>query len=388
MAAPVIWLFIGPVLWFRGKGPSWELICNFKEPYPPRVTPVADTTQRENRDFSIRIQNVTPADAGTYYCVKFEKTASGDKEVKSGSGTELSVSARPSAPVVTGPMARATPGQTVNFHCKYHSFSPRNVNLRWFKNEKQLSNSRISLDPKGENAFYSVSSTARVQLALEDIYSKIICQVAHVTLPGGPLCGTVNLSDAIRVPPTLEVSQQPTMAGNQVNVTCLASNFYPSSLRLSWMENGNVSRAETGWAHTENKDGTYNHTSWLLVNTSAHRESVVLTCQAEHEGQPAVTANLTLEEEQAGDTAPDVMCFNPALLLIVLLLNNKVLLAFGVSAIYIHRKQMLTGGQLLQLCLLHKECTQGISADVETKAESSTCPLSPPLVNGNAETEI
>ncbi|XP_048204887.1 tyrosine-protein phosphatase non-receptor type substrate 1-like isoform X2 [Perognathus longimembris pacificus] len=301
---------LGPIQWFRGKGPSRELICNFKEPYPPRVTPVADPTQRENRDFSIRIQNVTPADAGTYYCVKFEKMPSGDREFKSGSGTELSVSARPSAPVVAGPVARAIPGQTVNFTCKSHGFSPRNITLRWFKNGNQLSDSHTSLDPKGESVSYNVSSTARVQLAPGDVRSQVICEVAHVTLPGGPLRGTANLSDAIRVPPTLEVSQQPTMAGNQVNVTCLASNFYPSSLRLSWMENGNVSRVETGWARTENKDRTFNHTSWLLVNTSAHRESVALTCQAEHEGQPAITANLTLEvsaqqKEQGADTTPN-----------------------------------------------------------------------------------
>ncbi|XP_048205335.1 signal-regulatory protein beta-1-like [Perognathus longimembris pacificus] len=295
---------LGPIQWFRGKGPSQQLICNFKEPYPPRVTPVADVTQRENRDFSIRIQNVTPADAGTYYCVKLQKMPSGDREFKSGSGTVLSVHSKPSPPVVVGPAARATPGQTVNFTCKSHGFSPRNITLRWFKNEKWLSASHTSLDPKGESVSYSVSSTARVQLALGDVHSQVICEVAHVTLPGGPLRGTAYLSDAIRVPPTLEVSQQPTMIGKQVNVTCLASNFYPSSLRLSWIEIGKVSLTEAGWTTSENKDGTHNHTSWLLVNTSGQRESVALTCQAEHEGQPAITANLTLEEEQAGDTAP------------------------------------------------------------------------------------
>ncbi|KAM4842028.1 tyrosine-protein phosphatase non-receptor type substrate 1 isoform 4-T4 [Thomomys bottae] len=84
---------VGPFQWFRGKGPSRELIYRLKEPPSPRITPVSDSTQRDNMDFSIRISNVTPADAGTYYCVKFEKTATeGDKEFKSGSGTELSVS--------------------------------------------------------------------------------------------------------------------------------------------------------------------------------------------------------------------------------------------------------------------------------------------------------
>ncbi|PNJ57213.1 T0063051 isoform 3, partial [Pongo abelii] len=56
-----------------------------------RVTTVSDLTKRNNMDFSIRISNITPADAGTYYCVKFRKGIPEDVEFKSGAGTELSV---------------------------------------------------------------------------------------------------------------------------------------------------------------------------------------------------------------------------------------------------------------------------------------------------------
>uniref|UniRef100_A0A7N9CR76 Signal regulatory protein alpha n=1 Tax=Macaca fascicularis TaxID=9541 RepID=A0A7N9CR76_MACFA len=81
---------VGPIQWFRGAGPGRELIYNLKEGHFPRVTPVSDPTKRNNMDFSIRISNITPADAGTYYCVKFRK-GSPDVELKSGAGTELSV---------------------------------------------------------------------------------------------------------------------------------------------------------------------------------------------------------------------------------------------------------------------------------------------------------
>ena len=86
------------------------------------------------------------------------------------------------------------------------------------------------------------------------------------------------------------------MAGNQVNIiTCLVNKFYPQPLQLTWLENGNMSRTEAASILVENKDGTFNQTSWLLVNSSAHREAVVLTCQVEHDGQLAVTKNHTLE---------------------------------------------------------------------------------------------
>ncbi|XP_068843902.1 tyrosine-protein phosphatase non-receptor type substrate 1 isoform X2 [Capricornis sumatraensis] len=286
---------VGPIKWFRGTGPGRELIYSQKGGVSPRVTSVADTTKRYNMDFSIRISNITPADTGVYHCVKFQKGEQGDVEFKSGSGTHLTVSAKPSPPMVSGPTVRATPEQTVSFTCTSHGFSPRNISLKWFKNGNELSASQISVDPEDDNVSYSITSTAKVLLAAGDVHSQVICEVAHVTLRGGPpLRGTANLSETIRVPPTLEITGHPS-AGNQVNVTCQVNKFYPQPLQLTWLENGNMSRTEAASILVENKDGTFNQTSWLLVNSSAHREAVVLTCQVEHDGQPAVSKNHTLE---------------------------------------------------------------------------------------------
>uniref|UniRef100_A0A8C0W3M1 Tyrosine-protein phosphatase non-receptor type substrate 1 n=1 Tax=Castor canadensis TaxID=51338 RepID=A0A8C0W3M1_CASCN len=299
---------VGTIQWFRGEGPGRELIFRQKGGHFSRVTLLSDGTQRDNMDFSILISNVTPADAGTYYCVKFRKAGgSEDTEFKSGPGTELSVQTLSSYGI--RPWARAAPGQTVSFTCKSHGFSPRNITLKWFKNGNVLSNFQTNVDPTGESVSYRISSTAQVALDPGDVRSQVICEVAHVTLQGAPLRGTANLSDTIRVPPTLEVTQQPRMTGNQVNLTCQVKKFYPQILQLTWLENGNVSRTETASTLTENKDGTYNQTSWLLVNSSAHRESVVFTCQVEHDGQPAATGNLTLEvaaeqKEQGTDSTP------------------------------------------------------------------------------------
>ncbi|XP_031512493.1 signal-regulatory protein beta-1 isoform X5 [Papio anubis] len=228
---------VGPIQWFRGAGPGRELIYGQKEGHFPRVTIVSDPTKRNNLDFSIRISNIAPADAGTYYCVKFRK-GSPDVELKSGAGTELSV----------------------------------------------------------------------------------------------------------RVPPTLEVFQWPMRAENQANVTCQVRKFYPQRLLLTWLENGNVSQTETASTLTENKDGTYNWTSWLLVNTCAHRDGVVLTCQVEHDGQPAVSKSHTLEisahqKEQCSDTTSGPVLAPTAPLLIAVLLGPKVLLVVGVSVIYVYWKQ-------------------------------------------------
>uniref|UniRef100_A0A2K5K4D7 Ig-like domain-containing protein n=1 Tax=Colobus angolensis palliatus TaxID=336983 RepID=A0A2K5K4D7_COLAP len=334
---------VGPIQWFRGAGPGRELIYSGKEGHFPRVTPVSDPTKRNNMDFSIRISSITPADAGTYYCVKFRK-GSPNVELKSGAGTELSVRAKPSAPVVSGPTVRATAEHTVSFTCESHGFSPRDITLKWFKNGNELSDFQTNVDPAGESVSYSIRSTARVMLTRGDVHSQVICEVAHVTLQGDPLRGTANLSEAIRVPPTLEVTQQPMRAENQTRVTCQVTKFYPQRLQLTWLENGNVSRTEMASSPPENKDGTYNWTSWLLVNTCAHRDDVVLTCRVEHDGQPAVSKSHTLEisvhqKEQGSHVTQGLALAPTASLLVALLLGPKVLLVVGVSAVYICWKQ-------------------------------------------------
>ncbi|KAF6088362.1 hypothetical protein HJG60_008207 [Phyllostomus discolor] len=325
---------VGPVQWFRGTGPGRELIYSQKGGHSPRVTIAADLTRKNNTDFSIHISNITPADTGTYYCVKFHKAEPNNTEFKSGAGTRLTVSAQPSPPVVSAPTGRATPGQTVSFTCESHGFSPRNIILRWFKDGNELPASQTTVDPEGDSPPYNISSTARVRLARGDVRSQVICQVDHVTLKGGPpLRGTANLSETIRVPPTVEVAHH-LMAGSEVNA-CQVQNFYPQHLKLTWLENGNMSQTETTMTLKENQDGTFNKTSWLLMNSSAHGEAVELTCLVQHDGQPAISRNLTLEAlAHQKDKGPGLSTD----ILIAVPLGFKVLLVAGVSALYVHRK--------------------------------------------------
>ncbi|KAM7126959.1 signal-regulatory protein beta-1-like [Molossus nigricans] len=331
---------VGPTKWFRGTGQGREFIYSLKEGSPsPRVTAVADTTRRDNMDFSIRISNITPADTGMYYCVKF-RSGSPDTELRSGAGTQLTVSAKPSSPVVSGPTGRFTPGQTVTFTCESHGFSPKKITLKWFKDGNELPASQTTVDPEGDSPSYSISSTAKVVLAPGDVHSQVICQVAHDTLKGDTtLRGTANLSETIRVPPTLKVTQH-TVSGNQENVTCLVKNFYPQHLQLTWLENGNKSRTETASTHVENQDGTFSWSSWLLVNLSAHREDVMLTWLVEHDGQPAVTTNLMVkasayqrDQSTDGPSGPGTS----AIIFVIFLLGLKLLLLTGFTVTHICR---------------------------------------------------
>ncbi|XP_075757041.1 tyrosine-protein phosphatase non-receptor type substrate 1-like isoform X4 [Pelodiscus sinensis] len=83
----------GPTKWFKGSGPTRQLVYEDKDSAKgsfPRVTRVANT----DSDFTIRISDTRPEDAGTYRCVKFKKGLKGDEEIGSGAGTAVSVSTK------------------------------------------------------------------------------------------------------------------------------------------------------------------------------------------------------------------------------------------------------------------------------------------------------
>ncbi|XP_037357515.2 signal-regulatory protein beta-2 [Talpa occidentalis] len=82
----------GSIRWFRGAGLSREAIYNFGGISHPNVTAV----QASSVDFSILFQSVSVEDAGTYYCVKFQRKP--NRQYLSGQGTRLRVSANPISP--------------------------------------------------------------------------------------------------------------------------------------------------------------------------------------------------------------------------------------------------------------------------------------------------
>ncbi|XP_032839368.2 signal-regulatory protein beta-1-like isoform X2 [Tyto alba] len=78
----------GPVKWLKGWGSGNETVYEQTGSFP-RVTRAENGS---NTDFTIRISDVQPEDAGTYYCVKFRKLlGSADEVFRRGKGTVVSV---------------------------------------------------------------------------------------------------------------------------------------------------------------------------------------------------------------------------------------------------------------------------------------------------------
>uniref|UniRef100_A0A8C3CC20 Ig-like domain-containing protein n=1 Tax=Cairina moschata TaxID=8855 RepID=A0A8C3CC20_CAIMO len=74
----------GPVKWLKGWGSDNKTIYDQKDPSSRGTRAVYES----NADHTILIRDIRPEDAGTYYCVKFRKTATGDDELyRRGDGT-------------------------------------------------------------------------------------------------------------------------------------------------------------------------------------------------------------------------------------------------------------------------------------------------------------
>ncbi|XP_036608899.1 signal-regulatory protein beta-1-like [Trichosurus vulpecula] len=326
----------GPVIWFKGKGSQRQEIYNFKGGTYPRIkktVPLSSAT-----DFSLSISNITPQDSGTYYCVKFKRGAP-DTELKSGGGTTLSVQAKPSVPVVSGPQERVNIERVENFSCNSAGFSPKAITLKWFKNGNEISTSWTKIFPEEDSVSYSITSTVQVDLGAGDVHSEVICEVHHSTL-SSPLRGLKNLSDVIRVPPKVNISSQ-LFAMKYSNITCHMMKFYPKTVSVTWIENGTEIVKEKTSEPTENKDGTYSLSTSLLV--SGQKEAQEITCQVSHDFQPPINSSIILAAPSLFGTMDkkETRQGVSGQLFVIFLLGLKVLLLFSISWLYALRKQKI-----------------------------------------------
>ncbi|NXD99280.1 SIRB1 protein, partial [Chaetorhynchus papuensis] len=282
----------GPVRWLKGLGSGNKTIYDQTGASLPRVT---RAVVGSDTDFTIHISNVQPEDAGTYYCVKFDKAASGgEKVLQHGSGTEVSVQAKPSLPLVSGPEQRAVPEQSVNFTCTSGGFLPKEIGVKWFKDKHPLlaQQPRVSQWPTKS---YNVSSTVRVTLQRDDVRSQLFCEVQHSTL-SEPLSGRYQLSRALRVPPSVEMRAEPSPAevNKTVTFTCHMKGFYPANMSVSWLENGTEIKVENVSQPSELPQGLFEMKRQVEVQATEEKNGSTITCMVVHDAQAPVNYSAIL----------------------------------------------------------------------------------------------
>uniref|UniRef100_A0A8C3QTD1 Ig-like domain-containing protein n=1 Tax=Cyanoderma ruficeps TaxID=181631 RepID=A0A8C3QTD1_9PASS len=282
----------GPVRWLKGWGSETKTI------YDQRGYPLARVTRavaESNTDFTIRIRNAQPEDMGTYYCVKFVNGDKGGYEVfQRGSGTEVSVQAKPNLPLVSGPEQRAEPGQSVPFTCTTGGFFPEKIGVKWFKNKDPMMAQLPRVTAWGAKT-YSMSSTVLVTLQKDDVRSQLICKVQHSTLQV-PLHERYQLSRILRVPPSVEVRTEPSPVelNRTVTFTCLLKEFYPANVSVSWLENGIGIKVENVFRPLQLSRGLFELKSQVEVQATEEKNGSTITCMVVHDAQAPVNSSAFL----------------------------------------------------------------------------------------------
>ncbi|KAK1210421.1 SHPS1 phosphatase, partial [Pygoscelis papua] len=277
----------GAVRWLKGLGSGNKTIYEQKGSFP-RVTRVVNES---GTDFSIHIRDVRPEDAGTYYCVKFKKSLLGDEVFRRGNGTEVSVRAKPTSPVVSGPGHRVGPGQPVSVTCTAGGFFPKDIHVKWLKNNASISaqQPQIILDPTKFS--YNMSSTVMMMLGKDDVHSQLICEVEHTTLTV-PLREMYQLSKALRVSPSVRVVADPPSpieVNKTVNFTCHVNGFYPGDVAVTWLENGTEMKVENTSRLVETPQGLFELRSLVEVKATEEKNGSVFTCRVVHDAQNPIS---------------------------------------------------------------------------------------------------
>ncbi|NXR22109.1 SIRBL protein, partial [Cinclus mexicanus] len=286
-------VIIGGVRWLKGWGSGNKTIYDQREKDRyPRVMRAVDGS---DSDFTIHIRNVQPEDTGTYYCVKFRKNDSGEDEFfQRGNGTEVSVHAKPSPLLLSGPEQRMKPGQSVSFSCTTGGFFPKEIVVKWFMNMDPLMAQQPQIS-EWRGKTYNMSSTVMVTLQKDYVRSQLICEVQHSTLQD-PLRGSYQLSRVLRVPPAVQVHAEPSPVevNKTVTFTCLVKEFYPANVSVSWLENGIEIKVPNVSQPSELRSGLFQLRSQVDVQATEEKNGSTITCMVVHDGQASTNSSAFL----------------------------------------------------------------------------------------------
>ncbi|KAM5176010.1 uncharacterized protein ACOB7L_011300 [Callospermophilus lateralis] len=239
---------------------------------------------------------------------------------------------------VEGPLQRAEPGTSIQLTYTSSGLHTRQVSVTWLKNKHELPKSKTVILASGDT--YNVTSSVLVPLQLDDMNSEVLCHVKHkLTMV---FQKTINLSQYLRIPPTVTVSQSSTPSG-LVAVTCHVQRFYPQETHLTWLEHCHPLKRTDQPTPKRNSDGSFTLESLHLVNMSRQRSEWLVTCRVQHQQQPAVQASLILstashpKREPSGSPGPGTS----TLTFVAFLLGVKVLLLVSFTVFYVCRRWKL-----------------------------------------------
>ncbi|NXL05570.1 SHPS1 phosphatase, partial [Mesembrinibis cayennensis] len=282
----------GPVRWLKGWGSGNKTIYDQKDTSFHRVTRVA---AESNSDFSIRIMDFQPEDAGTYYCVKLHKSLDGVDEVfRHGHGTEVSVQGEWGSqgssrwePALPG----AAPGTARPFPARWLC-SGRAGMGKGLGGQLQEREGPVGPKPCEVRAGWGRRWGRPAAVGLG-----VLGQGRGTPRAAEP--GDTRHQELLffPVPPSVSVAPDapsPVKLNKTLNFTCHVKGFYPGDVAVTWLENGTEVKVENIRRPEENRRGLFDLSSLVEVKATEEKNGSEFTCRVVHNGQDPVSQTAAL----------------------------------------------------------------------------------------------
>ncbi|XP_078076921.1 uncharacterized protein LOC144498908 [Mustelus asterias] len=129
-------------------------------------------------------------------------------------------------------------GKQLTLTCKVHSFYPKDITVRWLKNEDVITDTETSEIVNSENVLYELTSSCTFTATLSDLNSKCKCQVHHESLMY-PRFAEYITESLVSFPKVSEITCSPATPelGRELTLTCKISDFYPEDIQVEWLRN-------------------------------------------------------------------------------------------------------------------------------------------------------
>ncbi|XP_072322194.1 uncharacterized protein [Scyliorhinus torazame] len=151
---------------------------------------------------------------------------------------QLNVKAYPSLNAIISEPGNPVIGEQLTLTCKVHSFYPKNITVRWLKNDDVIMNTESPEIVNSENELYECTSLCTITATLSDLHSKYKCQVLHESLMY-PRFTEYTPESLVSFPKVSEITcnhATPELE-RELTLTCKIIDFYPEDIQVEWFRN-------------------------------------------------------------------------------------------------------------------------------------------------------
>ncbi|XP_007885686.2 uncharacterized protein LOC103174893 [Callorhinchus milii] len=182
---------------------------------------------------------------------------------------KLQVKAFPILNTIVSDPPNSVVGEKLTLSCKVHSFYPKEIVVRWFKDKDLIETDEVLKITQGslEKNVFELTSQYAFTVSLLDLKCVYKCEVNHESLMY-PRVEEYIPENLVAFPKVSEVLSDPSIPeiGKELTLTCTIKEFYPKDIQVEWFRD-NVAMEMNGKYGTITKESSSEYGLNCIVTT-------------------------------------------------------------------------------------------------------------------------